>query len=265
MSDDNDMTCAELSEAVAELALGVLTGRERALAVTHLDDCDACREDLRQLTATGERLLELLPPAEPPAGFETRVLARLGLPTPSGEPTQPIPAIKARPLPPRGPGQGSGGGGGHFWGKRRHRPPGRPRRTLAAAAVAIAVAAAGAGGWGLGTAMSPKTVSATSQQAAGPLTAAALVAAGGQSVGKVFLYTGAPSWVYMYVDLETGHETVTCQLVTADGQVHTLDSTQLADGYGSWTSPSPGSLKHVTGARLVSTTGKVLATATFPH
>ena len=85
MSELNDMTCAELADVAAELALGVLTGRERAIAIAHLDHCDECREDVRQLMATGEQLLELLPPAEPPAGFETRVLERLGLPAPAEE------------------------------------------------------------------------------------------------------------------------------------------------------------------------------------
>ncbi len=83
MSELNDMSCEELAEVAAELALGVLTGRERATAIGHLDNCDECREDVRQLMVTGEQLLELLPPAEPPAGFETRVLARLGLPAPA--------------------------------------------------------------------------------------------------------------------------------------------------------------------------------------
>src|SRR5215469_2178384 len=79
MSEEaNEMTCAELAEVAAELALGVLTGRERAEAVAHLDRCDGCREDVRQLMATGEGLLELLPEREPPVGFEMRVLDRLG-------------------------------------------------------------------------------------------------------------------------------------------------------------------------------------------
>ena len=80
MSELNDMTCTELADVAAELALGVLTGRERAVAIAHLDKCDGCREDVRQLMVTGEQLVELLPSAEPPAGFETRVLERLGLP-----------------------------------------------------------------------------------------------------------------------------------------------------------------------------------------
>ena len=45
----DDMSCDEFAEVAAELALGVLTGRERAMAIAHLDGCDACREHVRQL------------------------------------------------------------------------------------------------------------------------------------------------------------------------------------------------------------------------
>ena len=94
MSELNDMSCREFSDVAAELALGVLTGRERAAAIAHLDQCDACRENVRQLTMTGEGLLELLPAAEPPAGFESRVLERIGVAAPA-----PSPARRARVFP----------------------------------------------------------------------------------------------------------------------------------------------------------------------
>ena len=42
------MSCDEFAAAAAELALGVLTGRERAAALAHLDGCESCRE-LRRL------------------------------------------------------------------------------------------------------------------------------------------------------------------------------------------------------------------------
>src|SRR5579863_8193107 len=84
MNELNDMSCAELADVAAELALGVLTGRERAVAIAHLNACEACREDVRQLMTTGEQLR----PAEPPAGFETRVLQRLGLPVSAGQDAQ---------------------------------------------------------------------------------------------------------------------------------------------------------------------------------
>ena len=72
------MDCDRFAEVEAELALGVLTGRERAEAVPQLDRCDACREDVRELACTGEELLGLLPEVTPPAGFEYRVLNELG-------------------------------------------------------------------------------------------------------------------------------------------------------------------------------------------
>jgi hypothetical protein len=74
MSEHGAMTCAQVRDVVAELALDALTGRERGSALAHLEGCRACREDVRQLMAVGGQLLELLPPAEPPPGFETRVL-----------------------------------------------------------------------------------------------------------------------------------------------------------------------------------------------
>lgn len=300
MSDDGEMNCVDLSRMAAELALGVLTGRERALAVAHLDTCEECAEDVRQLMATGEQLLELLPPAEPPVGFETRVLAHLGLPVPAGEPTQSLPTAQLLPPPPsgrhgagldgvgldgadedsagkrgagkgaadgggagRGPGRGAGQGHGAGPGPGRagRRLSGRLGRALSVAAICLAVVAAGVGGWAAGSATSAPTTTA----AAGQLAPASLVTAGGESVGQVFLYSGSPHWVYMWVDMEAGNESVTCQLVTADGKTHTLGSFQLADGYGSWASPNPGSFENVTGARLLSATGSVLATATFPH
>ena len=67
------MGCARLASVATELALGVLTGPS-AEALAHPDRCEACRENVRQLTMTGEELLELLPASEPAPGFETGVL-----------------------------------------------------------------------------------------------------------------------------------------------------------------------------------------------
>src|ERR1700742_1840713 len=87
MSEQNQMSCGEFADVAAELALGVLTGRERAQAVAHLDECDSCREHVRQLSLTGEEMLGLLPSREPSQGFESRVMDRLGVPpTPARQP-----------------------------------------------------------------------------------------------------------------------------------------------------------------------------------
>ncbi len=128
------------------------------------------------------------------------------------------------------------------------------RRVLAAAAVCAAVIAAGLGGWRVGAGSVP---------AASQLTSASLVSTTSQHVGRVFYYTGDPGWLYMSVDMGSGIGTVTCQVIGADGRVTTIGSFRLADGFGAWGSPDPGDLGKLTGARLVSASGTVLAAGTF--
>jgi hypothetical protein len=269
MSELNDMTCAELADVAAELALGVLTGRERAVAVAHLDQCDGCREYVRQLMATGEQLVELLPAVEPPAGFETRVLARLGLPAPAEEEPRENTypqlisrrdrAAVRRGLGRRGTRPGADQPGAPPSGPGGTRRPGRMRRVLAAAAMGLAVIAAGLGGWRIGAGTTPAPTLAMAQ-----LTSAGLLSSTHQEVGDIFLYSGTSQWVYMNVDMGTGDERVTCQLVGKDGQVTTLGSFRLADGYGSWGGRAVTG-DPLQGAQLVDDDGAVLAAATFAH
>jgi hypothetical protein len=242
MSEMSEMSCREFQDAAAELALGVLTGRERAQAMAHLEHCEACRESVRQLTLTGEGLLGLLPSIEPPAGFETRVLDRIGLSAPAPAPA-PAPSrwtswlSALRPAP----------------GQRNQLS--RPRRVLVAAAVAVAVVAGGLGGWGLHN--------GTSAPAPTALNSAALVSVSHQSVGKIFLYRGHPQWVYMSVNMPSSQGTVICQVESRDGHFSTVGAFHLTNGYGYWGSPAPGNPGSVAGARLITPTGHVLATASF--
>jgi hypothetical protein len=67
----------------------------------------------------------------------------------------------------------------------------------------------------------------------------------------------------MAVDVESGDETVICQLVSADGHVTTVGSFQLADGYGAWGSPAWTGDGPPVGARLVTANGAVVAAGTF--
>jgi hypothetical protein len=131
-----------------------------------------------------------------------------------------------------------------------------PRRMLASAATAVAVIAAGLGGWGLHA--------ATSSPAATPLSSAALLTASHQTAGQVYFYDGSSRWLYMSVDIGSGNGTVICQVEGPDGHLTTVGSFQLSGGYGYWGSPDPVTNGPLTGARLVTTTGTVLATATFP-
>jgi hypothetical protein len=82
VSELSEISCRELADVADELALGVLTGRERALALAHLGRCGACREVIQQrLTVAGE-LPGLLPASDPLPGFADVVLARIGLTAP---------------------------------------------------------------------------------------------------------------------------------------------------------------------------------------
>jgi hypothetical protein len=69
-----ELTCQQCRQLAAELALNTLPGSERVGALAHLDRCADCRDMVCELTATAERLVELLPDAEPPVGFEQRAL-----------------------------------------------------------------------------------------------------------------------------------------------------------------------------------------------
>ncbi|MHB8451395.1 MAG: hypothetical protein ACYDAQ_13230 [Mycobacteriales bacterium] len=68
------MTCTEFQDCAGELALGAITGAARADALRHAAGCLACRTLLRELAGAVETLALLAPPADPSAGFESRVL-----------------------------------------------------------------------------------------------------------------------------------------------------------------------------------------------
>lgn len=69
-------SCAEVREAAAELALGVLPGAERAEVLAHLTRCRDCRVAVQRDAEVADALLLLTPVAEPPLGFESRVIGQ---------------------------------------------------------------------------------------------------------------------------------------------------------------------------------------------
>jgi hypothetical protein len=76
------MRCDEVRAVAAELALDELTGAERATALGHLAQCPECRSEVAELAAVADAVLLVAPSVEPPAGFESRVLAQLAPPRP---------------------------------------------------------------------------------------------------------------------------------------------------------------------------------------
>lgn len=71
------VTCSEVRELAPELALGIVSGPERAEALLHASECGPCRALVGELAEAADALTLLAAEAEPPPGFEDRVLAAL--------------------------------------------------------------------------------------------------------------------------------------------------------------------------------------------
>jgi anti-sigma-K factor RskA len=74
----NEFACDEIDAVAAELALGILPAGHRAEALRHLSTCPACRDRVDALAQVADQLLLAAPEEEPPIGFESRVLDRIG-------------------------------------------------------------------------------------------------------------------------------------------------------------------------------------------
>ena len=216
-----------MAEAGAALALNALTGRERAQAIEHLQHCHRCRAQIGAMALTSDDLLRLLPDTPPPAGFTNRVTSRLR-------------QNNRRPS--------------------RSRP--RTRIALAAAAFVVMLAAGGLTGWGLRA--SPGPPNATSSGAPA-LRSATLIAPTHDRIGRVFLHLHGPHWMFFTVDADTNASDITliCQLTTRTGQLITAGTFALQSGDGYWGAPVPAHPATITGARLITTSGALLATARF--
>jgi hypothetical protein len=218
-----------LTDDGTELGLGVLTGRERARAVEHLQQCGRCRARVHQMAFTSDELLRLVPGQQPPAGFSAQVTERL---------------------------------------RQAAKPPGRSRRSRALAAAAVVLlGAAGLAGWGLRTGPEPSGPAGLTRPAgsagSAALSTAALVTPAHQGIGQVYLHSGSHPWMFTTVDLPGGDQTVICQLTDRAGQVITVGSFRITAGDGYWGSPEPDQPAAITRARLITTGGTVLATASF--
>lgn len=71
----SELACAEVREAATEYALGILSSTEAREVSDHLAVCPACRLEVEQIRVVGEELLDLVPDAEPPLGFDRKVMA----------------------------------------------------------------------------------------------------------------------------------------------------------------------------------------------
>ena len=226
-----DLTCTEVRNASAEYALDILEPHQRSALAAHLLRCPTCRAEVESMNGVATRLLELVPGTEPPLGFDRRVLARV------------------RDLSPApGPSRWIGG-------RERHGSHRRPRLLVAVAAVAAAAALVfGSLGWFMGH---------SGHYTSNRVLAEAAFHQGPREVGSVYVYRGNPEWLDMTVSGVKGAPKVTCELIGADGSRVRLGSFDLVGGSGSWGAPDRWGLTGITGAALVGSDGRVIATATF--
>jgi hypothetical protein len=131
------LRCSQLRDMAPDVALGLLTGEERAVALAHLEGCAACRAEVSSLAGVADEVLLTAPEAMPPEGFDRRVLARLAE-VRAAETQAPAPGRAAELTEPAGP----------AYLRRRHRHDRhrrhdrRDRRRLAVGAALAAAAAA---------------------------------------------------------------------------------------------------------------------------
>jgi hypothetical protein len=233
MSDAPRAHCGEYEDSLAELALGILTGRARAAALAHVDACPHCAEELEQLSRAADAVVSVAPAVEPPVGFEVRILNRMG--------------VAESPARRRAQAR---------WAGRV------PRAVMAAAAAAVALVAGLGIGWATGSGPGQPVPVAAGHLATHPVASASLVE-NGASVGHVSAYAGATPWMIMTLADSWTDGRVTCQVVTSDGVVHTVGSFVAKDGYGAWADPLRVNPRSIRRAQVVTPEGVVIASATL--
>jgi anti-sigma factor RsiW len=219
-------SCTQVRDLAPELALGVLGGAERAEALQHVDECPLCRTHVSELSEVADALSLLAPEAEPPAGFEDRVLQSVGAQR------------------------------GRSW---RNASLGK---LVAAAAVVLALGT----GAVVGTVAAVHGITGhrSDYETIGgrSFRASAMVGSAGKRSGEAFAYDGHPSWVFVSIDYAV--PTGTYQIVLDDASgTHFLGEMHVVGGHGTWGGSAPGSIAHVKGVRLVDRANKVQCEATF--
>ena len=228
-----DERCDELREPLAELALGIASGEQRARVIEHAGGCAGCQRLLSELSLIGDELLRLAPEHEPPRGFEVRVLERLGRPA------------------------------------RRRRPSVRGWRSPALAAV---VAAAVAGAAAVATVLRATEderrlggqLQAVLSRADGKyLAVTELRDEAGREAGLVFHYGGDPSWIFVTLERPLPAGRYAATLVTRAGRTRALGTFELAGGALSFGAATRVDLLKVTRMRVRAERGGPVYTARF--
>jgi hypothetical protein len=216
----------EHSELLAELALGILTGRERATTLAHVEQCPRCAEELELLSRAADAVVQVAPEREPPVGFEVRLFERMGVSEPRTGRTM-------------------------------------PARWILAAAAAVVALGVGLGIGLSGSSAPPGPTTALGRSHEGVLVSSAQLREQGKKVGRVYTYGGSTPWMFMMLADSSVSGHVTCEVITTDGVLHKVGTFTAKKGYGAWGAALPVAPQDVQTAEVVSTDGAVLATATL--
>ena len=231
MTDDRQ--CDALRDAIVEVALGIASGEERTRVLEHTSRCSNCRRLLRELSLLGDELLLLAPEHEPPAGFELRVLERLG---------------------PR---------------DRPRRPSLRSRWVAVLAAFAAALVAGSGAAAGVLTATHDERqlgnrLRAVLKRANGQYFAVSeLREPAGRQVGLVFHYGGNQAWMFVTLERPLPRGRYVAQMVTRAGTTPVLGVFALDGSDRSFGATTQQDLTQVTGLRIRNTRGGPVYTARF--
>jgi hypothetical protein len=234
----NEGACGDTEASLAELALGILPGDERARVLAHLEGCERCQIEAERLSATADTLLHLAPEVEPPLGLEVRLFERLGVPVPDPEGN-----IARRRL-----------------GGSLSQLSSKGRVAVAAAAVTVGIALGFGGGW---IAASPGASVATNSYPANVASATATLSSDTRDIGTVATVGGSPGWVLMTVHDAAVSGSVTCEVTAGDGKQVAVGTFRIDNGYGAWASRLPSWVGYIQSARIVASNGSILGSATF--
>jgi hypothetical protein len=123
----------------------------------------------------------------------------------------------------------------------------------------------GLGGWAIGNTERPAPAPPTVAPSRGHALLSAGLSAAGHPIGQAFAYTGTSPWMYLTIDADSidlkGE--VHCTLVRGDGSTATIGPFPVVRGYAHWGGPHPAGSAPLSGIRLLTADGSVVATGTF--
>jgi hypothetical protein len=215
--------CAESSELLAELAIGIADGRDRSRVLEHVAECSDCQYELERQAAVADGLLALAADEEPPPGFESRVLDSI-FPAPARERT------------------------GRRFALRWLVP--------AVAVLASVVITAGAmwAGYRDDRQLADHYRSALAEAHGEYFGAVRLEDAAGRQGGVVFRYRGSPSWVVITVTPSHRRAVARAELVETTGRRIAIPAFRLVDGI--WGGSVPVELGDVAAVELLRRDGR---------